>query len=138
MERDLSLVSVYIVNIAFSAAGIPVRPHQVSEDVALPYERAGTFEAHLARFLQTFNSQTLRRSHRSPAAWTVPLPIVHVKEFDAVRRVPRPPWKTMPVGAEGFIEIRSLWYSAHQYLFSQASSSRFRIVRSSSWDVGRF
>ena len=24
----------------------------------------------------------------------------------------------MPVDAEGFIEIRSLWYLAHQYLFS--------------------
>ena len=41
----------------------------------------------------------------------------------------------MPVDAEGFIEIRSPRYLAHQYLFSQASSSKFRIVQSSSWDV---
>ena len=41
----------------------------------------------------------------------------------------------MPVDAEGIIEVRSLWYLAHQYLFSQATSSKFRIVQSSSWDV---
>ena len=43
-----------------------------------------------------------------------------------------PLWKTMPVDAEGFIEIRSLRYLAHPYLFSHASSSRFRNVQSSS------
>ena len=64
----------------------------------------------LTRFLQTFNSKSPRRSHRAPAAWTVPLPTVHGKEFDAVAEVLRPVWKTMLVHAEGFILIRSLWF----------------------------
>ena len=86
----------------------------------------------LARFLQTFNSKV----YGVPTVLRQPGPyFCHVKEVDAVAEVLRPLWKTMPVDAEGFIEIRSLWYLAHQYLFSQASSSKFRIVQSSSWDV---
>ena len=38
-------------------------------------------------------------------------------------------------GRKGFIEFRSLWYLGYQYLYSQASSLRLLIVRSSSWDV---
>jgi len=65
---------------------------------------------------------------------------VHVEEFDAIEEVLRPMWQSMPVDAEGFIEIRSLRYLAHRY-FSQASSLRLRgfepsdIVQHSSWDV---
>eukprot|EP00450_Noctiluca_scintillans_P038460 CAMPEP_0194479344 /NCGR_PEP_ID=MMETSP0253-20130528/2508_1 /TAXON_ID=2966 /ORGANISM="Noctiluca scintillans" /LENGTH=104 /DNA_ID=CAMNT_0039318561 /DNA_START=61 /DNA_END=372 /DNA_ORIENTATION=+ len=50
---------------------------------------------------------------------------VHVEEFDAIEEVLRPMWQSMPVDAEGFIEIRSLRYLAHRY-FSQASSLRLR------------
>ena len=49
---------------------------------------------------------------------------VHVKEFDAVEEVLRPLGQTMLVDAEGFIEVRSLWYQEYQYLFSEASSLR--------------
>ena len=86
----------------------------------------------LARFLQTFNNKV----YGVPTVLPQPGPyLCHVKEVDAVAEVLRPLWKTMPVDAEGFIEIRSLWYLAHQYLFSQASSSKFRVVQSSFWDV---
>ena len=86
----------------------------------------------LARFLQTFNSKV----YGVPTVLPQPGPyLYHVQEVDTVAEVLRPLWKTMPVDAEGFIEIRSLRYLAHQYLFSQASSSKFRIVQSSSWDV---
>jgi hypothetical protein len=65
---------------------------------------------------------------------------VHVNEFDAVEEVLRPLWQTMPVDAEGFIDIRSLRYLAHRY-FSQASSLRLRgfepsdTVLNTSWDI---
>ena len=86
----------------------------------------------LARFLQTFNSKV----YGVPTVLPQPGPyLCNVKEVDTVAEVLRPLWKTMPVDAEGFIEIGSLRYMAHQYLFSQASSSKFRIVQSSSWDV---
>ena len=59
---------------------------------------------------------------------------VRVKEFGVVEEVPRPLWQTMLVDAEGSSNF-DLLYLVYQYLFSQASSLRLRIVRSSSFDV---